>query len=181
MAERHTRTDEWAAITRRAVSNVGLVASRATEQIDEGRFGAAELLRYWTQMFDIAFLGAIELAEAALSDPVDHAPHMAASDPVAVGGEGIPRSLKLSSPFVRIGTSEYVPVDRITFAPGAGRDDAGQPLGMLSVGQDRFCVHIDSANLPSGIYGGEVTVVGPTSHAGKAGTIIGVFPVQIPV
>ncbi len=154
--------DQWAAITRRVVANSGVVVAETAEQIGAGTFTGQTWVKSATQIFDIALLGSLELAEATLIGPAKFAPESVRSQAITVDADtAVDRVLTVTTPFVRLGESEAIHGDRLTFDPPAGRDANRNPVGVLAVGATEFHIAVKVDELPSGIYAGAVCVTNP--------------------
>ncbi|KUH99809.1 hypothetical protein [Mycobacterium sp. IS-3022] len=66
----------------------------------------------------------------------------------------------------------FVPHDRITLLPTAGRDPQQKPLGTLGPTEVTFEIEVDATGLPGAVYFADVAVRHPD---GKADTIVPVF------
>lgn len=166
--------EEWAAIAKRMVHNAGVVASEATELLEAGTFTQSAWSKYWIQMFDIAFMSTMEMAEAVMADPVKRAPATVTSDAISVDVDMMSdRVLSIASPLTRLGTADTIPARQIRFDNPAGCDADGNPTGLLPAGSAYFRVAVDIQELPSGLYAGmiqlaSVNLESPSSGACKA-------------
>lgn len=52
----------------------------------------------------------------------------------------------------------FIPPDRISFLPTAGRDPQHRPVGLLHRNEATFQVEVDATDLPSAVYAGTVLV-----------------------
>ncbi|BBY44196.1 hypothetical protein [Mycolicibacterium celeriflavum] len=66
----------------------------------------------------------------------------------------------------------FIPHDRITLLPSAGRDAQLRPLGILGPTEATFEIEVDATGLPGAVYFADVAVRHPD---GKADTIVPVF------
>lgn len=150
---------QFASTARRMIAQTGEVLKNAAPLIQNNQYTADQFVKSMIQLADIAALGGIEMAENALAGPsAPLAPIMISSDVQhAAQNLGTQRILSISRPFARATTVDYIPNSRITFDPPHGTDPAKNPLGILAVGATDFRVRINTADLPSGVYTGQVT------------------------
>ncbi len=163
----------WAAIAQRMITNTEAIALQASRAIDDGVFDQDGWITAATQMFDVAFLGAIELVESVVAGPARPGPSQTWSDPISLGSVESDRTLTIETPLIRLGADDAIPLSLITFElPAANRDPAGRPVGFAPAGVPVTRLVVDIADAPSAVYKGTVRV---TSSQGS----IHLVPVEI--
>ncbi|WP_133259059.1 hypothetical protein [Mycolicibacterium sp. GF69] len=82
----------------------------------------------------------------------------------------VQRQLRLATPLSN--GFQFIPYDRITLVPNAGRDPQLKPLGTLGPTEAAFRIEVDATGLPGSVYSGEVRVRYPD---GKPDEIVSVY------
>jgi hypothetical protein len=152
--------EQCAATTRRMIRATGAVAQQAADDLANGSLGSKQLIKTMTHFLDIGLLGSMELMETIVAGPdANWAPTTAESDDFYVDGDDTgERRLFISTPLTYMGSADEVPCERVSFKPSAGRDAHQMPHGRIAAGHNTFRITVDSRELPSGIYVGEVGV-----------------------
>ncbi len=169
MTDARTYVGLFAATIRRMIAQSGEVAKDAAPAISKHQFTADAWVKTATKLMDITALGVMELAENALAGPgAPTAPRYVDSDPFpvsdpapdAVPGTTITRVLSFNTnkKLARAGTVDFISDSKVTFVSPKGTDQTTYPPGTLPPEAKEFRFTVDTADLPGGMYTGEVTV-----------------------
>jgi hypothetical protein len=92
------------------------------------------------------------------------------SDPFPTTHTATQRQLTLETP---LSTGYlFIPPERITFTPSAGRDPQQKPIGLLNPGESSFRIEVDATSVPGAVYFSTVRV---RSADGSVDEPVGVF------
>ena len=162
MTDTKTYIGLFAATLRRMIAQSGEVAKQAAPRISKGQYTADAWTKSAIQLMDITALGVVEMAENALAGRgAPSAPLIVKSDPFPVSpapDATTTRMLSFKTKLARAGTIDYLPDDKVAFLVSKGTDETKYPPGTLPPSADTFRFKVDRADLPGGLYTGEVTV-----------------------
>lgn len=161
-----------ASVFRRMVTQTGSVAKDASIHVENKSYTPNKWLESMTRMIDIGIAGGMEIIETVAAGPARFEVHPLRSDPFPAPPprRNEPRTL-VAGELKRDATDAVIPKHKISFEPPVLDPTATDPT---------FTILVDTADLLSGLYRGEVYAVYPDPDpADKVGPDRDPIPVTV--
>lgn len=164
--ERHLVMGDYiSTVLRGMVTQAGVVAQDAAQDIENKQFATKEWLQSMTRLIDIAVAGGMDIAETLGAGPAQFQPQPIATPFYTVDPGDEPRELSWKTRPTRDGAKDYIDDTKLQFEPK-----------ILLPGAIQFRVLVVAGDLLSGVYKGEVKI---GTEGKTTPTQIDTIPIQI--